>query len=172
MPCYRYKLRRKQQSVLYKLEQKVAKNAIVTYACPCFHTHEALHKFTRMSKLVENSNFTQPSGLRGHKKHTFVVGRVGGKSFSEPAETQGINLLENIDKALDSDVLFESNSSFIVSLAKDIEEVVKQSDAEFQESYHSFVDYVGLPEDEFGSSLIKVQLFSYIVNIRWHVVLQ
>lgn len=139
MPCYRYKLRPKQQSVLYKLEQKVAKNAIVTYACPSFHTHEVLHKLTRMSKLVENSNFARPSSLQGHKKYTFVSGRVGGKSFSEPTETRGINLLENIDKALDGDVLYESNSSFIVSLAKDIEEVVEQSDAEFRESYHSFV---------------------------------
>lgn len=172
IPCYRYKLKDKQQNILYRLEQRVAKKAIVTYACPCFHTHRELHEFTQRSKLVDNSNFAQPCNLQGHTRHTFVNGRLSGHAFSEPTETRGIDLLEDIDKALSGDISYENNSSFIISLAKDIEKVIEQSDAEFRESYHSFVQYIGLPEDELGYCLVKVQLFSYMANVRWHIVCQ
>jgi len=62
-PYYRYSIMEHQQKTLMAFENQVKNNAIVTYACPTFHTKKEFWNAVKNKKFIENSNFCQPKFL-------------------------------------------------------------------------------------------------------------
>jgi hypothetical protein len=166
-PYFRYDLEQDQQGILYTLEKRVSSEAIVVYACPSFWTKKELFKFMHGSKLVENSNFVQPSILQGHKRYAFVAAGNIGRPFSEPTETSSFNLLAEIDKRFQMNLAFDNNTQFLRKFAATVRATIKESGDRIQEDFLSVEKAIGLPEHEFGSAVVTVLTFAYFTATSW-----
>jgi len=167
-PYFRYNLTEHQQDTLYKLEQRISSYAIIVYACPSFWKFSDLWKFIN-GKLVENSNFVQPHSLNGHYTYTFIKGGNVGQAFSEPAEIEGINILNEIDGMFRRSVKFDSNVQFVTTLAKEVKIVIRESDKKIRDGFFSFAESIRFPEHELGSSFMTIWIFNLITNTSWGI---
>ncbi len=168
-PYFRYDLTGHQQDTLSKLEAKISSSAIVVYACSSFWRLRELWRFYRSRKLVENSNFIQPRRLKGHDRYTFIKSGNVGKAFSNPSSIKSVVLLEEIDKMLDSEIEWKSNTDFILTLSKTIVEVVYESNEETGEDFFSILQSFATPEHELGRSFANIFVFNLLNNLSWRI---
>jgi hypothetical protein len=166
-PYFRYDLEEDQQGILYTLEKRVSSEAIVVYACPSFWTKQELFKFIHSSKLVENSDFVQPSILQGHSRYAFVAGGNIRRACSEPKETTPFNLLTEIDKRFEMNLAFDNNTQFLRKFAATVRATIKESGDRVQEDFLSVEKAIGLPEHEFGGAVVTVLTFAYFTATSW-----
>jgi len=168
-PYFRYNIVDNQQKILHKLERRVSSEAIVVYACPSFWRRADLWRYMN-GKLVENSNFVQPTSLQGHGRYTFLKGGNFGGAFSEPREIPSLNILADIDRVFEKDIRFESNTQFLRKLAMTVRAVIKEdSDPETREAFLSIERTIGFPEHEFGNDLVSILTFTYITVTTWAI---
>jgi hypothetical protein len=155
-PYLRFEVNNNQQSILDKLEKKTSPHAIVVYACPSFWKLKDLWRFIR-GHLVENSNFTKPSKLQGHKKYTFIQGGSEGYACSEPEPVERIDLLKEVGRMLKESIVFKDNIEFLKRLAIDIKTVINEIDEETRKGFFAIHENLGYPEQELGRAITLSQ---------------
>ena len=167
-PYFRYDLTGHQQNTLYKLEQRVASTAIVTYACPSFWKRSDLWRFIN-GKLIENSNFVRPHRLHGHQRYTFVQGGKNGYAFSEGAKIEGTDILSEIDRMFEKPIDFENNVQFVNILAKEIRRVMEESESRTRWDWSTIERAIEYPRHELGSSVMTILIFNLFTNTLWGI---
>lgn len=169
-PFFRYHIEKEQQDMLFRLEQRVSKDALVLYSCPAFWKSTDLWNFMHDGKLVENSNFAKPSLLNGHHKYSFVNGGKLGKAFSEPTEVPNSDLLKEIDRLSESKIEHQSNTRFIKNTASLLNGIAEESHDEFKKIYNLALKSFNQTEHELGKSLTQIFSFLFITGISWYVI--
>lgn len=86
------------------LENYASRDAIVTYACPAFYQAADLFAHAGRRSIIQQTNFVQPSQLRGHHSYTFILPGTHGRACSKIKETYGKDFKamrsENLDRPL------------------------------------------------------------------------
>lgn len=168
---YRYDVVPDQQGILQRLEQKTSKNAIVVYACGAFHEWKDLWHFSASDSLVENSNFARPRSIDGHERYTFVRAGRGGIAFSEaPEKIPPLDFLAEVDARIDVRNEFESNVQFIITLSRQIDEVVEEFPEELGKIYSSMMQFMEIPEHELARSVRTILTFTFLTNVSWLII--
>mgnify|MGYP000615868051 CR=1 FL=1 len=119
-PYYRYTINKKQNRLLEKLQSVCGRSAIITYACPSFHTKESLWNAHQNLKIVGKSNFANPTKLATHDHYTFTKPGNRGYAHSEPEEIISPNIYEQVTSIL-SNTKPEPLSKLIKEAGKSIE---------------------------------------------------
>jgi hypothetical protein len=170
-PYFRYKINEQQQKLLENLHNKVGNYGLVIYASPAFITQDEFWQNVNNKTLIENSNFCKAIELKGHYRYTYINGGRFGFAFSEPEEIKNIDLKKEINSLKESPKIIEGNNvDHIVSLANDLENIVKESD--FNEFYKMRLNI--LKESEVYSKLdsklfissYKIKLFEEVTGIE------
>lgn len=169
-PYYRYDIEKEQQDILCKLEKNVASDALVLYSCASFWERSKLWEFLRHRELVKNSNFVKPSSLTSHTTYTFINNSNKGMAFSDPSTIDSVNLFDEIERIRQEPARFDSNTRFLSSLSVRINNVVAESSASFREQYYSLVRSREVQGNEFGASIIRILLFTFMANIWWGII--
>jgi len=167
-PYFRYDLKDHQQEALDKLEKKVSSDGMVVYACPSFYKRKDLYRLMR-GKLILNSNFVQPHSLKGHTRYTFIRGGKGGKACSEAEKIEGVNILDEFGRMFERFTEFENNVVFVNKLAEKVRTVIKELESADRENYFILERNIGLPEHEFGRSIMTTLIFAYFINTTWRI---
>lgn len=170
-PYFRYKIKMRQQGVLYNLEQNIPSNSIVVYGCAAFWTYKNLYEFYGKTKLIENSNFIQPHKLQNHKKYTFINSGNVGKAFSKPTDIEGLNIINYINRMSKSQKEFNNNLEFLLSLNKSLEKVIMEFDDEYKRIFMSMKKTIKIPNYEIAIAFKNILLFTFITNTRWFIVI-
>lgn len=169
-PYFRYTLEEHQQEILFKLEQKVFSNALVVYSCPSFWESEELWEHIAKFELVENTNFARPYDLDEHTIYTFVKGGIYGKAFSkEIADIKCVNLLREVENRGKQEPPFAKNTSFILGLSKNIQEVIEESSEAFRRGYFKIINSLVTPEQELARGITNIFVFTFMANISWNI---
>ena len=114
-----------QQAILEKLEQKLALDALVIYACPAFHQFAALDNNIETGQIVENSTFVKPSALVNHTKWVFNSPGTTGLACSkinEHSDKPFIEMLEDLERRFETKT-DETSKNNLEKLKKIIETI-------------------------------------------------
>lgn len=79
---WRFNIRKHQQELLEKLEDKLEDRAFIVYASPAFHTYNALDRHAVGGSMVEHSSFVTPSRMRNHKSWNYDQPGMNGVACS------------------------------------------------------------------------------------------
>ena len=167
-PYYRYAIMEHQQKTLIALENNVQDKAIVTYACPAFHTKKEFWDVVKNKSFIKNSNFCQPRFLNNHKKYTFQKGGTFGVAHSEPEKIDNIDIKIQFKKLRDKTIdTSNDNREYLLSLAETIDSTISRIDI-FKEQY-DIMQKEMIPENidsNIVKSLIKIDIFSFLTDIK------
>jgi len=166
-PYFRYDIEQNQWDILNRLEQKVAPNALVIYACPAFHKVDDLWDFR--DKLIQKSNFVQPHILRNHSRYTFAKSGNYGIPCSEPTKIESTDLFKEIDRLWERETEFNTNTEYIYDLARKTQEVMQDTENEYNRVFNSIIEYANSFEQKLEKSLVKIISFFFIMNTSWNV---
>lgn len=169
-PYFRYDILQHQQDILFSLEQKLDRKAIVTYAAPAFYKMNELLNFFSMGKLVENSNYVKPSALDGHTRWTYINGGIRGIAFSEPEENEGFSFWKELKEIREQTegIRYENNTEFLEYTANMLVETLKDS-GYYWRVFSRIIELLHLPEHRLGRNLIKIYTFLLITRVRWGI---
>jgi hypothetical protein len=118
-PYFRYDTFLNQQQALESLAQNTSGKAIVTYACPAFHTYRELWAAINSGHLVKQSNFCEIAKLNGHARFSFVTSGNVGIAHSDPTLSES-KPFEQALEALQDQSPRQSNSAFLSETAQAI----------------------------------------------------
>jgi len=141
-PYFRYKIQNEQQIVLTKIEQHLGQSALVLYSCPAFYTKDDLWVHIQNRTIIRNTNFTEPSKLKGHHAYTFDAPGANGRAFSEKKDIHGKTFEELVAERTKSSSP-NRISKLILSAGQAIKKVFEEvSSAENQNDFILFSNIV------------------------------
>ena len=170
-PYYRYDLTQHLQQALANLERRVGGEAVITYACPAFHTLADLWDASRSGQLVENSNFAQPSSLAGHSRYSYVEPGRHGRRHSKGEPVTSEDLKGRLDE-LASRKENRTSKQVIIDLGKAVSAAIDEAGpAVLVDSYHQMVSYMA--EDVSGipvaKALVRLDVFCWLTRSVWRM---
>lgn len=168
-PYFRYSLTPHQQKALEQLETATQNNAVVVYASPAFITHEELWDAVAQRRLIETSNFCQPSKLVGHTVYSYIDPGNKGKGHSEPEDIESFSFYDRIRATFDLAEQFNDNREFLVQLGGVLLSSI-QNCGDLSKSFNTILN--GLTaryDDTFTTAMARISAFNYVVGTRWLV---
>lgn len=170
-PYFRYKINSNQQAQLEKLENIADKDALVTYACPAFHTFQELWDHSKNSTLIQSSNFVRPTSLIGHGRYSFIEPGCNGFATSEPEIIKGQDFKEQLMEHLNVSGGF-SLTETIKRAAEIVQEAIRESGVpdQFFQKVLSDITADRIKMDSVLYSYITVQAFCFQNRTSWSIV--
>ena len=170
-PYFRYTINSNQQAQLEKLENIADTDALVTYACPAFHTFQELWDHSQNSTLVQTSNFVRPISLVGHGRYSFIEPGCNGCATSEPEIIEGQDFKERLMEHLDVSGGFSLNE-IIKRAAEIVQEAIRKSGVpdQFFQKVLSDITTDRIKKDSVLYSYITVQAFCFQNRTSWSIV--
>lgn len=170
-PYYRYSIMEHQQKTLMALEKQVNNNAIVTYACPTFHTKQEFWNAVKNKSFIKNSNFCQPKFLNNHLKYTFQDGGTYGIAHSEPEKIDNINIKNQFKIFREKTSNMQNdNREYLLSLGETVDNTINEIQ-NLQEQYYTMMEEM-IPKNidsNIAKSLIKIDIFSFLTDIKVNI---
>ncbi len=179
-PFWRFNITPHQQIILNKIENKLNKRAVVSYAAPAFHDLEDLYFHTENVSLVDNSTFVRPSLLNGHSK--WAYDRPGGVGFgcSEPEGFEQPSLLERINQAVreQADNVGTGDENEARANLRALSTTLRELDVD-RDSLHGrrfsiyerMLEVLDIGEDTTPvQDFASVLSFTYVFNLSWLVI--
>ncbi len=172
-PYFRYDIDSNQQACLEKLEMVSGSDALVTYTCAAFHTHQNLWEHTSRCTLIESSNFVRPTKLKGHHRYSFDMPGNKGWATSEPEMVESQEFPERFRDQFDaSDPI--PLSTIIKWADKIVQETIDTSTVPHQ-FYNQIVSHTiqdRIEKESVLYSYITVQASCYWNRTSWSIVAQ
>jgi len=163
-PYFRFDITPNQQVALDKLAGIAGTDALVGYACPAFHTYSELWGHVATLQVVANTHFVAASELTGHAQYTYEKPDEAGIAFSEPAEIQGLDFIEETNRRRDR-VLDRTNTMVVLHLAKYVSEATRGSDMEPQ--LEKLANAIQGDVTEIGRAFLRISAFAVLTGTRW-----
>lgn len=164
-PYFRYDTFRSQQKALESLSQETAGRAIVTYACPAFHTYRQLWSAVASGKFVRRSNFCEAAKLSGHDRYSFVSPGNRGIAHSKPKMIRSRPFERALD-TLQGKAPHENNLTFLAETAEAIASASKHLGE--LASVYSHITRALFPraDNKLARSLAKIYAFQFVCNVQ------
>ena len=164
-PYFRYDTFFSQQRALETLADNTSGKAIVTYACPAFHTYSELWDAIRVGQLVKQSNFCAVNSLKGHSRYSYVSAGNKGIAHSEPTPIESLDFEIVLDKLAGLEPA-QSNLSFLIETSEAINSAAENSGALYK-TYQAVLEaLVKNAEGKLGYSLSRIYAFEFICNVQ------
>jgi hypothetical protein len=166
---YRYGLTPHQQKSLEKLEDKIKDDSVVVYASPAFAKLTNLWDAINKGSLVNETNFVQPSKLKGHDAFTYILPGNTGRAYSEPEDIVSFNFIGRIARLSGVSNPNDTNRTFLIRTG-DIIDGVMDGREPLQDLYRDIVSYLSDSiEPEIALAIIRVDTFCFLKKTTWKI---
>lgn len=162
---YRYEITEHQQKILEQLENKFAEKDLVLYSSPAFISFQDLISYTKNKQLVKNTNFAEPSKLKGHKYFSYSSAGNFGKGFSEPTDIESYDLFEQAKELKESNTQTKGNSEFIYETANKLNDVIQELDEKIKKDFEFLKRNIEIANHYLARSYKIFYAFSFITDI-------
>ncbi|MCC2617355.1 hypothetical protein LJ739_13975 [Aestuariibacter halophilus] len=164
---YRYRVLDHQQSTLENLEASVGNQGVVTYASPAFHTNQEFWGVHKSQSFIQNSNFCQPSKLKGHRAYTYISPGTNGIAHSKPEEVESKHLINELVRLSQSETKHNlKNSEFVLNSCKIIERALEPQE-KYRDLYNKIVgdlDFHQQKAPKLLRNLYRLSAFKFVTG--------
>ena len=173
-PYFRFELTPHQQNALEQLETHAQNRAIVVYGSPVFVKLADLWRAIEDQRLIERSNFCQPSKLSGHHTYSFAdPGRVG-KAHSEAEDIESFDFYEQLNVLNAATNAADDNRAFLIRTGKLVQTAIEGC-GNLTETFATVLATFGFDADNEGElpfALARISVFNFVVGTTWSIAVQ
>jgi hypothetical protein len=173
-PYFRFELTPHQQKALEQLESHAQNRAIVVYGSPAFVELAELWSAINDQKLIERSNFCQPSKLSGHHAYTFAdPGRIG-KAHSDTEDIESFDFYEQFNVLNAATDKGEDNIEYIIRTGNEVQASI-QDCGDLTDAFTTVLNTFNIKEDDKNRlpfALAKISVFNFVAGTTWSIAIQ